>query len=57
LSDFNEFLIFSTDFSKNNQISNFMKQCPVGAESFHEDGRPDRHVKTHSRFSKSRLRA
>jgi hypothetical protein len=26
-------------FSKNNQISNFMKNRPVGAEVFHADGR------------------
>jgi hypothetical protein len=28
----------SVDFRKNNQISNFMKIRPVGAELFHSDG-------------------
>jgi hypothetical protein len=28
-------------FSKNTQISNFMKMRPVGAELFHADGRTD----------------
>ena len=26
---------------KNNQVPNFMKICPVGAELFHADGRTD----------------
>jgi len=30
------------EFSKNTQISNFMKIRPVGAELFHADGRKDR---------------
>jgi len=38
-------------FSKNNQISNFMKILPVGTEIFHADGRTDRHDETYSRFS------
>jgi hypothetical protein len=38
LSDFNETLIFSTDFSRNPHISNFMKILPVGAELFLADG-------------------
>jgi hypothetical protein len=40
LSDFNETWIFSS-FSKNIQISNFMKIRPVGAELFHAGGRAD----------------
>jgi hypothetical protein len=36
-------LVFSGEFSKNTQVSNFMKICPVGAESFCADGRTDRH--------------
>ena len=37
LSDFNETVIFSTFFSKNTQISNFMNIRPVRAEPFHAD--------------------
>jgi len=33
-SDFTETFIFLTDFQKNNEISNFMKICPLGAEVF-----------------------
>jgi hypothetical protein len=45
LSDFSEIWIFPTDFSKNTEISNFMKKRPVWAELFHEDwdGRRDKH--------------
>ena len=58
LSDFNETLAFSTDFSKNIQIQNFMKILPVGAELFHADRRTyeridrqtDRHDECNSRF-------
>ena len=39
-------------FSKNIQISNFMKSCPVGAELFHAGRRTDRHDDDKSRFSK-----
>jgi hypothetical protein len=41
VSDFNETLIFWTDFLKILYISNFMKICPVEAE-FHTDRWPDR---------------
>jgi len=34
-------LEFSPHITKNTQISNFMKLCPVGAEMFHADGWPD----------------
>ena len=39
--DFNGTWIFSTDFSKNTQISNFMKIPPVGAELFRADRQTD----------------
>jgi hypothetical protein len=29
---------FLNKFSKNNQISNFIKICPIGAAFFHADG-------------------
>jgi hypothetical protein len=41
LSDFKDAWIFSTDFRKKLQISNFMKIRPVGAELFHADRRTD----------------
>ena len=51
LSDFNETWIFSTDFV-NLQISNFMKNCPVGAELLHAarqtDGQAWRTVTFHN---------
>ena len=41
-------------FSKNAQISNFLKIRPVGAELFHADGqtdgKTDRHDEINSRF-------
>jgi len=37
LSDYNETLIFSTNFLKNTEISNLMKIRPVRAEMFHAD--------------------
>jgi len=39
-------------FSKNTQVSNFMKILPVEDELFPADGRTDRHEQTNSRFSK-----
>jgi hypothetical protein len=38
LSDVHETRIFLEEFSKNTQISNFMKILPVEAELFHADG-------------------
>jgi len=37
-------------FSKNTQISNFIKFLPLGAELFHAGGRTDRHDETSSHF-------
>jgi len=39
LYDFNEDLNFLDRFSENNQISNFIKICPVGAKMLDEDRR------------------
>ena len=45
LSDFNrQTSTFSTDFSENIQIANFMKIRLVGAESFNGDGQSDRQM-------------
>ena len=41
LSDFNETSIFFDRFSKNTQISNFMKIRTAGAQLFHADGQTD----------------
>ena len=38
LSDFKEKRIFSTDFRKNIEISNYKKVRPQGAELFHANG-------------------
>jgi hypothetical protein len=51
LLDFNDTLIFSTDFSKKVQISSFIKILQVGAELFHADWRTDRHDEANSLFS------
>jgi hypothetical protein len=39
--DFNETLIFWTDFRKKTQISGFIKIPPVEVELFHADGQTD----------------
>jgi len=51
LLDINGTWIFLYRFSKNTQMSNFMKIRPVGAELFHRDGQTDRHDEANSRFS------
>jgi len=57
---FQQILNFLESFSKNNQISNFMKIPPAGAEFFHverTEGRNDPHEKANRRFSQFRERA
>ena len=41
LSDFNQTSIFSADFRKSTQISNFMKILPVETELFQVEGRTE----------------
>ena len=43
-SDFDETFNFLGIFSKDTQISNFMKIRPMGAELFNADGRTDGHT-------------
>ena len=50
LSDFNKIGIFLNRFSKNTQISNFMKILPLGAASFHAEGHTNRHDDYNGRF-------
>ena len=50
LLDFNETLTIFGRFSKNVEISNFMKIRPAGAELFHADGQTDRYDEANSRF-------
>ena len=50
-SEFNETSNFLGRFSKNTQISNFIKILPVGAELFHVKGRTDRYDEANDRFS------
>jgi len=58
LQHFKKRLIFSIEFQKNPQISNFMKICPVGDELFYlEDRQTDsRNDESDSRFSQFRER-
>ena len=53
LSDLNETRIFLDKFSKNTQISNFMKIRSVGAEScsMRTDKRIDRHYEPYRKFA------
>jgi hypothetical protein len=52
LSEFNDTWIFSTDFSKNPYILNFMKIRPMGPELFHADGQRNGHDEANSRLLK-----
>ena len=51
LSKYNETWIFSIDFPKKYQKTNFIKIRPGGAELFHADRQTDRHDKANSRHS------
>jgi hypothetical protein len=42
---------FADRFSKNPQISNFIKICPLEAELFYVEGRTDRHDEANGHFS------
>jgi len=48
LYDFNEDLNFLDRFSENNQISNFIKICPVSVELFHMDEQTERYEEAYS---------
>jgi hypothetical protein len=54
LADFNQKLIFLHRFSKNIQISNFMKVPSVGVDMLHADGRTDRHDEANNRNFETR---
>jgi len=51
LPDFNTTSISHETFSKNAEISYFLKIIPVGADLFHANGRSDIHDEAYSRFS------
>ena len=51
VSGFNENWIFLSSFSKNIQISNFMKMFRVAGELFHAERQKERHDEGNSRFS------
>jgi len=51
LTKFEWSLNFLDRFSKNSQISNFMKIPPVGVELLHTDRRTDIHDEANNRFS------
>jgi hypothetical protein len=53
LSDFNETLIFSTDFWNDTKIPNFVRIHPVGAKLFEADGWTYRHDEADSSFQDS----
>ena len=57
LSDFNEIEFSVNIFSKNAQISNFMKIEPLGAELFRTDWQTDRRDEANGPFSQFRERA
>jgi hypothetical protein len=48
--------IFSTDFWKNTQTSNFMQIRQFGAELFHADGQTDTNNEVITRYSQFRER-
>ena len=50
LSDLNANLIFSIIITKNTQVTNFMKICPVGTELFHAHRETDRRDEANGRF-------
>jgi hypothetical protein len=51
LLDLNETCIFSRDFWKNNQISNFTKIRQMEAEFSHAERETDRHAEANTRFA------
>jgi hypothetical protein len=51
VSDFNETLLFWTDFFKRGKAQNLIKIRSVAVELFHADGQTDRHEEANTRFS------